>query len=148
MPARWADTGRRALDLPSRYTAKEQELLAEAPVTPESDSDHWSQWDPTQDPEHIGTSVPVADPAGIQNVVRDVGPSSEGEAHITISGKWRAYAERYETAHLQQESETKSRNEALARLQIDWQMMEIRHDIESQANSGAMDVYRERQKIQ
>ena len=80
-----SDTGRRVLDLPSRYTATISDLVeaSEEPDTPETESE---TWDPTHDPEHVGTSVP--DPTnvpGVQNVVRDSTPSSEGEARITFN---------------------------------------------------------------
>ncbi len=92
-----------ALNLPTRYTPSQeaaqvraqQEILAQAPVTPVSpdfedrtseDTDHWSQQlDPDQDQEYTGTSVPVSDPVGVQNVDRDAEASSEGEAQVTIA---------------------------------------------------------------
>ncbi len=98
------DTGRFVLE----YAAKAQSLL-EAPVTPESDSE---AWDPTHDPEHVGTSMP--DPTnvpGVHTVCRDSMPSPEGEARLTFSTReWREYAEKYETAHLQREREVEFRN--------------------------------------
>ncbi len=95
-----------ALELPTRYTpkqiaalkrVKEEDILRQAPVTPVSpksdDAEPQGVWeqqlDPSQDPEYTGTPVPrlpsVHDPVGVQNVARDIEPSPEGEAHITIA---------------------------------------------------------------